>query len=191
MHASISSLEHLSCGLVRRNSSPVRQRSRVRMNPSIAVRAPWQTQGGDECVGGDWCVCTGACGPDGRLSRSHVEYVPRRAALDHAVDSRDRTTGPQPRSRTGGAGSGPRHGSADDRRDRRWGQRAFGRPGRRPAVYEAIRTNVRCEDLLSLWALDPAFHGVNIPMPSPKTIRLSKRAREHWEMLVRGRWSLS
>jgi DNA-binding CsgD family transcriptional regulator len=55
---------------------------------------------------------------------------------------------------------------------------------RRPAVYEAIRRNVGCEDFLSLWALDPDFHGVNIPIPSPKTIQLSKRARDHWKMLV-------
>jgi len=55
---------------------------------------------------------------------------------------------------------------------------------RRPAVYEAIRRNVGCEDFLSLWALDPDFHGVNIPIPSPKAIRLSKRARDHWRMLA-------
>jgi DNA-binding CsgD family transcriptional regulator len=55
---------------------------------------------------------------------------------------------------------------------------------RRPSVYEAIRRNVGCEDVLSLWALDPDLHGVNIPIPSPKTIRMSTQARKHWRMLV-------
>jgi hypothetical protein len=55
---------------------------------------------------------------------------------------------------------------------------------RRPAVYEAMTRNAGCEDFLQLWALDPDLHGVHIPMPSPKTIRLSERARAHWTMLV-------
>jgi DNA-binding CsgD family transcriptional regulator len=55
---------------------------------------------------------------------------------------------------------------------------------RRPAVYEAMTRNAGCEDFLQLWALDPDLHGVNIAIPSPKTVRLSKRARAHWRMLL-------
>ncbi len=55
---------------------------------------------------------------------------------------------------------------------------------RRPVVYEAMTRNAGCEDFLQLWALDPDLHGVNVAIPSPKTIRLSKRAREHWTMLL-------
>ena len=55
---------------------------------------------------------------------------------------------------------------------------------RRPAVYEAMTRNAGCEDFLQLWALDPDLHGVNIAMPSPKTVRLSRRARAHWRMLL-------
>jgi DNA-binding CsgD family transcriptional regulator len=55
---------------------------------------------------------------------------------------------------------------------------------RRPVVYEAMTRNAGCEDFLQLWALDPDLHGVNIAIPSPKTIQLSKRAREHWTMLL-------
>jgi len=54
----------------------------------------------------------------------------------------------------------------------------------RPAVYEAMTRNAGCEDFLQLWALDPDLHGVNIAIPSPKTVRLSKRARAHWRMLL-------
>ena len=53
-----------------------------------------------------------------------------------------------------------------------------------PAFYAAFQKHLDCQDVLSLWALDPDLHGVNIPIPSPKKIALSKRERQHWRMLV-------
>lgn len=53
-----------------------------------------------------------------------------------------------------------------------------------PQVYEALTRHVGCKDILTLWALDPDLHGVNLSIPSPAVIQLTPAAREHWQMLV-------
>lgn len=53
-----------------------------------------------------------------------------------------------------------------------------------PEVYEAITKHVGCEDVLGIWALDPDLHGIGINVPCPEVLRLSFRARQHWEMLA-------
>jgi DNA-binding CsgD family transcriptional regulator len=54
---------------------------------------------------------------------------------------------------------------------------------RYPRAYEVLTRSVGCKDMLSLVATDPDAHGVNITIPSPELIRLTRRQREYWQMI--------
>jgi DNA-binding CsgD family transcriptional regulator len=52
-----------------------------------------------------------------------------------------------------------------------------------PQAYEALTRLVGCRDILSLTAVDPGHHGVNISIPAPDLIELDPRQRWRWQML--------
>jgi DNA-binding CsgD family transcriptional regulator len=52
-----------------------------------------------------------------------------------------------------------------------------------PRAHEALIRNVGCHDLLSLAAVDPDGHGVNISIPSPGPIDLRAKQGRQWRMI--------
>ncbi len=53
-----------------------------------------------------------------------------------------------------------------------------------PKLYEAMTRNLGCKDVLSLFAMDPDYHGANILMPSPEVVQLSSKSRAQLQMLA-------
>jgi DNA-binding CsgD family transcriptional regulator len=51
-----------------------------------------------------------------------------------------------------------------------------------PEFHEALTRSIGCKDMLTLWAIDPALHGVGIHIPSATVIELSRQARKRWHM---------
>ncbi len=52
-------------------------------------------------------------------------------------------------------------------------------------LYDTVTKHVGCKDLLSIWAIDPTFHGVGINIPSDELIRFGPKRRRRCRMLSR------